>query len=97
MDLSTIENGRALVDGGGMYLEGSHAATLGLTNCGMIQYFETIGTGGFFFVGHNAFTLDKDGGTNWNHLNASRAGYCDGSSLGVDFSFSLPCMLGNIT
>lgn len=95
--LSTIEHGRALEDGGGIYLEGPQAATLVMTNCGMIQYFETIGIGGFFFVGSPAFTLDKAGGTNWNHLNASRAGYCDGNSMGVDASFSLPCMLGNIT
>lgn len=80
-----------------MYLTGTQAATLALQYCGMIQYFETIGIGGFFYVGSPSFTLDKTGGTNWNHLNATQAGYCDGTASGVDSSFSLACMLGNIT
>jgi len=46
--------------------------------------------------------LDKSGGTNWNHLNASKTGgLVDGGPFmageKVHFSFSVPCRLGNIT
>jgi hypothetical protein len=57
-----------------------------------------MNSGGFFFVANPSVILDMTGGTNWNHLMAyNTAGYCEGTTLGVHSSFSLPCMLGNIT
>jgi len=43
-------------------------------------------------------TLQKSGGTNFNHLKSfSLGGYIEGTISGVDSSFAVDCKLGNIT
>jgi hypothetical protein len=63
----------------------------------MMQYFETLKDGGFFFVENPLIVLTKNGGSNWNHLFANGHGGLVEGVTTVDSSFSVPCRLGNIT
>jgi hypothetical protein len=101
----TIEHGRSIKSAGGIYADGDGSAFLNLNNCGLIQYFETLGDGGFFYIANAGIQLSKLG-TNFNNLfspNTSFGDYIegyiypDGTNLVVHSSFSVGCRLGNIT
>jgi hypothetical protein len=71
---SRIQHGRSILSGGGVYATGYNNAILRLNDCGVLQFFETEGDGGFFFIASPFITLEKLDGTNWNHLFAKGKG-----------------------
>jgi hypothetical protein len=54
-----IEHGRSIKVAGGIYADGDGDALLNFNNCGLIQYFETLGDGGFFYIANAGIKLSK--------------------------------------
>jgi hypothetical protein len=75
-----ISHGRSVMSGGGVYAGGANTAVLRLNKCDVITFFETEGSGGFFFIATPTITLEKLEGTNFNHLAAVKGGYIEGST-----------------